>query len=148
MARGVNKVILIGNLGDNPKVSYMANQKAVANISLATSSSYIDKQTGEKVEKTEWHRVVFFARLAEIVGEFLKKGSRIFVDGYLRTRKWQDKETGIDRFTTEIIAVEMQMLDSRKDEKNNEDSQAEAFNPHIKEQEEYHKKIEEDDIPF
>jgi single-strand DNA-binding protein len=112
MARGVNKVILIGNLGQDPEVKYMPNGNAVANITVATSESWKDKNTGEQVDKTEWHRVVFFRRLAEIVGEYLKKGSKIYIEGKLQTRKWQDKN-GADHWTTEIIANEMQMLDSR-----------------------------------
>jgi single-strand DNA-binding protein len=113
MARGVNKVILIGNLGADPDVRYMPNGSAVANVTVATSTVWRDKQSGELVERTEWHRVVFFSRLAEIVGEYLRKGSKIYIEGSLRTRKWQDKATGVDRFTTEIVANEMQMLDSR-----------------------------------
>ena len=112
MARGVNKVIIIGNLGQDPEVKYMPNGNAVANITVATSESWKDKNTGENVSKTEWHRVVFFRRLAEIVGEYLKKGSKIYIEGKLQTRKWQDKQ-GADHYTTEIIANEMQMLDSR-----------------------------------
>lgn len=112
MARGINKVILIGNLGADPEVRYMPNGGAVANVSLATSESWKDKNTGEQQDKTEWHRVVFFRRLAEIVGEYLKKGSKVYIEGKLQTRKWQDKE-GNDRYTTEIVANEMQMLDSR-----------------------------------
>ena len=110
MARGVNKVILIGNLGQDPEVKYMPNGNAVANITVATSESWKDKNTGEQVDKTEWHRVVFFRRLAEIVGEYLKKGSKVYIEGKLQTRKWQDKN-GKDNWTTEIIASEMQMLD-------------------------------------
>ncbi len=112
MARGVNKVILIGNLGKDPEVKYAANGNAVANITLATSESWKDKNTGEQVEKTEWHRVVFFRRLAEVAGEYLKKGSKVYIEGKLQTRKWQD-QNGQDRYTTEIVANEMQMLDSR-----------------------------------
>jgi len=112
MARGVNKVILIGNLGRDPEVRYSPNGGAIANITLATSDSWKDKNTGEQVDKTEWHRVVFFRRLAEIVGEYLKKGSKVYIEGKLQTRKWQDKE-GNDRYTTEVVANEMQMLDSR-----------------------------------
>ncbi len=112
MARGVNKVILIGNLGNDPDIRYTAGGAAVANISLATAESWKDKNTGEKQERTEWHRIVFFGRLAEIVGEYLRKGSQIYVEGRLQTRKWQDKE-GKDRYTTEIVANEMQMLGSR-----------------------------------
>jgi single-strand DNA-binding protein len=112
MARGINKVILIGNLGGDPEVRYMPNGSAVANVTLATSEAWKDKQTGETQDRTEWHRVVFFNRLAEIAGEYLRKGSKIYIEGRLQTRKWQDKN-GQDRYTTEIIASEMQMLDSR-----------------------------------
>ena len=112
MARGVNKVILVGNLGKDPEVRYMPSGNAVANVTLATTDSWKDKQSGEKQERTEWHNIVFYSRLAEIVGEYLKKGSQVYVEGSLRTRKWQDKN-GNDRYTTEIIANEMQMLGSR-----------------------------------
>ncbi|AAO89829.1 single-stranded DNA-binding protein [Coxiella burnetii] len=112
MARGVNKVILIGNLGQDPEVRYTPNGNAVANVTLATSTTWRDKQTGELQERTEWHRIAFFNRLAEIVGEYLRKGSKIYIEGSLRTRKWQDKN-GVDRYTTEIIANEMHMLDNR-----------------------------------
>lgn len=113
MARGVNKVILIGNLGKDPEVRYSPNGVAVANVTLATSEAWKDKQTGENVERTEWHRVVFFQRLAEIAGEYLRKGSKVYVEGRLQTRKWQDKTSGQDRYTTEIVADNMQMLDSK-----------------------------------
>lgn len=113
MARGINKVILIGNLGGEPEVRYMPSGSAVANITLATSEAWKDKQTGEQHDRTEWHRVVFFNRLAEIVGEYLHKGSKIYVEGRLQTEKWQDKTTGQDRYTTKIIASEMQMLDGK-----------------------------------
>ena len=116
MARGVNKAILIGNLGNDPEVKRTTNNDAVATISLATSETWKDKQSNEKQERTEWHRVVFFKRLAEIAGEYLRKGSKIYVEGTIRTRKWADKN-GVDRYTTEIIANEMQMLD-RKSESN------------------------------
>ncbi len=112
MARGVNKVILIGNLGRDPEVRYMPSGQAVANVTIATSETWRDKQTGDQQERTEWHNVVFFGRLAEIAGEYLRKGSQVYVEGSLRTRKWQDKE-GRDRYTTEIIANEMQMLGGR-----------------------------------
>ena len=112
MARGVNKVILIGNLGQDPEVRYTPNGNAVANVTLATSTTWRDKQTGELQERTEWHRIAFFNRLAEIVGEYLHKGSKVYIEGSLRTRKWQDKN-GADRYTTEIIANEMHMLDNR-----------------------------------
>ena len=112
MAKGINKVILIGNLGKDPETRYMPSGGAVTNITLATSETWKDKTSGEQQERTEWHRVVFFNRLAEIVAEYLKKGSKVYVEGSLRTRKWQGQD-GQDRYTTEIVASEMQMLDSR-----------------------------------
>jgi single-strand DNA-binding protein len=112
MARGVNKAILIGNLGRDPETRYTQGGSAVARFSIATSESWRDKQTGEQQERTEWHNVVCFARLAEIAGEYLKKGSKVYIEGRIQTRKWQD-QNGQDRYTTEIIANEMQMLDSR-----------------------------------
>ena len=112
MARGVNKVILVGNLGKDPDMKYTASGAAIANITIATSESWNDKQTGEKVEKTEWHRVVAFQRLAEIMGEYLRKGSQVYIEGKLQTRKWQD-QNGQDRYTTEVVANDMQMLGSR-----------------------------------
>lgn len=111
MARGINKVILVGNLGKDPEVRYMPSGSAVTNVTIATSDQWRDKQSGEMQERTEWHQVVFFNRLAEIAGEYLKKGSKVYVEGRLQTRKWQDKN-GQDRYTTEIVANEMQMLDS------------------------------------
>lgn len=102
MSRGVNKVILVGNCGNDPEIRYMPNGNAVANISLATSESWKDKQTGQQQERTEWHRVVFFGRLAEIVAEYVRKGSQIYVEGSLRTRKWQGQD-GSDRYTTEVV---------------------------------------------
>ena len=114
MARGVNKVILVGNVGQDPEMKYMPSGNAVTNISIATSESWKDKQTGQQQERTEWHRVVFFNRLGEIAGEYLRKGSKVYVEGSLRTRKWQD-QSGQDRYSTEIVASEMQMLDSRND---------------------------------
>lgn len=112
MARGINKVILVGNLGGDPETRYLPSGGAVTNITVATSETWKDKQTGQPQERTEWHRVVFFNRLAEIAGEYLKKGSKVYVEGSLQARKWQDKE-GVERYTTEIKAMEMQMLDSR-----------------------------------
>jgi single-strand DNA-binding protein len=112
MARGVNKVILVGNLGNDPETRYLPSGGAVTNVTIATSESWKDKQSGQAQERTEWHRVVFFNRLAEIAGEYLRKGSKVYVEGSLRTRKWQD-QSGQDRYTTEIVAAEMQMLDSR-----------------------------------
>lgn len=112
MARGVNKVILIGNLGQDPETKSLPSGSAVTNIRLATTENWKDKQTGEKKEATEWHSVVFFDRMAEIAGQYLKKGSKVYIEGSLRTRKWQDKN-GNDRYTTEIRATDMQMLDSK-----------------------------------
>jgi single-strand DNA-binding protein len=112
MARGVNKVILIGNLGADPETRSMPSGMTVANIRIATSESWKDKQSGEQKERTEWHNVAMFGRLGEIAGEYLRKGSQVYIEGSLRTRKWQDKE-GRDRYTTEVIADEMQMLGGR-----------------------------------
>ncbi|MCC5860361.1 MAG: single-stranded DNA-binding protein [Gammaproteobacteria bacterium] len=112
MARGINKVILVGNLGADPETRYTPGGAAVTNIRIATSESWKDKQTGEQQERTEWHRVVFFGRLAEIAAEYLRKGSQVYVEGALRTNKWQGQD-GQDRYTTEVIANEMQMLGGR-----------------------------------
>ena len=112
MARGINKVILVGNVGGDPETRYMPSGSAVTNITIATNESWKDKQTGEQKERTEWHRVAMFNRLAEIAAEYLRKGSQVYIEGKLRTRKWQDK-SGNDRYTTEIIADEMQMLGGR-----------------------------------
>ena len=112
MARGINKVILIGNLGADPDVRYMPSGSAVANISIATTESFKDRETGQQQERTEWHKVALFGRLGEIAGEYLRKGSQVYIEGRLRTRKWQDKQ-GNDRYSTEIIADEMQMLGGR-----------------------------------
>ena len=112
MARGINKVIIVGNCGQDPETRYMPSGGAVTNLSLATSETWKDKNTGDQQERTEWHRVVFFNRLAEIVEQYVKKGSKVYVEGSLRTRKWQGQD-GQDRYTTEIVASEMQMLESR-----------------------------------
>jgi len=112
MAKGINKVILVGNLGKDPEVRYSANGAAIANLTIATSEQWTDKQSGQKQEKTEWHRVVLFNRLGEIAGEYLKKGSQVYIEGKLQTRKWQD-QSGQDRYTTEIVANDMQMLGGR-----------------------------------
>jgi single-strand DNA-binding protein len=146
MARGVNKALLIGNLGSDPEVRYTPNGNAIANVVLATSSAWRDKQTGELNERTEWHRIVFFNRLAEIVNEYLRKGSKIYIEGSLRTRKWQDK-SGIDRYTTEIIANEMQILDNRNSGNSNQGNTNENI---AKNANAVTQGIEnfEDDIPF
>ena len=112
MARGVNKAIIVGNLGRDPEVRYSANGNAIANVTIATTESWKDRQSGERQEKTEWHRVVFFSRLAEIAGEYLKKGSQVYIEARLQTRKWEDRD-GNERYTTEIVANEMQMLGGR-----------------------------------
>ena len=112
MARGINKVIVVGNLGGDPETRYMPSGSAVTNMTVATNESWKDKQTGEQKERTEWHKVAMFGRLAEIAAEYLRKGSQVYIEGKLRTRKWQDKD-GQDRYTTEIIADEMQMLGGR-----------------------------------
>lgn len=113
MAKGVNKVILIGNLGKDPETRYLPSGGAVTNITVATSETWTDKQSAQKQERTEWHRVVYFNRLAEVAGEYLKKGSKVYVEGSLRTRKWQDPQSGQDRYSTEIVGSDLQMLDSR-----------------------------------
>jgi single-strand DNA-binding protein len=115
MSRGINKVILIGNCGQDPDTKYTASGAAITNLSVATSESWKDKQTGQMQDRTEWHRVVFFNRLAEVAGEYLRKGSKVYIEGKLQTRKWQD-QSGQDRYTTEIVANEMQMLDGRSED--------------------------------
>jgi len=151
MARGVNKVILIGNLGKDPETRSTASGTAVTNVTLATSESWKDKQSGEKQERTEWHNVVFYNRLAEIAGQYLKKGSKVYVEGSIRTRKWQDKE-GKDRYTTEIIANEMQMLDSKGGggsfERSDSGSRAESGGAPASAPAGGGKDFEDDDIPF
>ncbi len=112
MARGINKVIIVGNLGGDPETRYMPSGSAVTNLTIATNESWKDKQTGEQKERTEWHKVAMFNRLAEIAAEYLRKGSQVYIEGKLRTRKWQDKD-GNDRWTTEVVADEMQMLGGR-----------------------------------
>ena len=146
-SRGINKVILIGNLGADPEVRYTPNGNAVANLTLATSSGWKDKQSGEMQERTEWHRIVFFNRLAEIVGEYLKKGSKVYIEGSLRTRKWQDKN-GVDRYTTEIIANEMQMLDSRGGNGNAHSESQSQSHPETESPSAASDDSFEDDIPF
>jgi single-strand DNA-binding protein len=149
-SRGVNKVILIGNLGQDPEVRYMPNGGAVCNITVATSETWKDKNTGENQEKTEWHRVVMFRRLAEIAGEYLKKGSKVYLEGRLQTRKWQDQQ-GQDRYTTEIVADEMQMLDSRGGSADFTPSQSRGSSDGARPQQSQPAPVDnsfEDDIPF
>jgi single-strand DNA-binding protein len=114
MARGINKAIIVGTLGRDPEVKYTAGGSAIVNTSVATNESWRDKNTGENVEKTEWHRIVIFGKLAEIAAQYLKKGSQVYFEGKIQTRKWQD-QSGQDRYTTEIVANEMQMLGGRAD---------------------------------
>lgn len=127
MARGINKVILIGNVGKDPETRYMQNGKAVCNFSVATSEGWTDRNTGDKQERTEWHNVVLYDKLAEIANEYLKKGSQVYIEGSLRTRKWQDKE-GKDRYTTEIVGQTMQMLGGRREGDNNSQRRREPAN--------------------
>jgi len=115
MARGINKVIIVGNLGQDPETRTFPSGGSITNISIATSETWKDKQTGQQQERTEWHRIVFRGRLAEIAAQYLRKGAKVYVEGSLQTRKWQDKQTGQDRYSTEINAREMQMLDGRND---------------------------------
>ena len=135
--RGVNKVILVGNVGNDPDVRYTANGQAVANLSIATSEVWRDKATGEKQERTEWHRVVFFGKAAEVVRDYTKKGSKLFVEGALKTRKWEDKN-GIERYTTEIVSSDLQMLDGRSDQSMSEAPQMQGSTDDMM----------DDDIPF
>jgi len=128
MARGINKVILIGNLGADPEVKYTGGGSAVANLRIATTESWKDRNTGEQVDRTEWHSVVLFGRTAEVAGEYLRKGSQIYIEGRLQTRKWQDKE-GQERFTTEVVGNEMQMLSGRAGGGGDFDAPAAARSP-------------------
>jgi single-strand DNA-binding protein len=144
MARGINKVIIVGNLGADPDSRAMPSGNAVTNISVATSESWNDRDTGEKQEKTEWHRVVFFNRLAEIAAQYLKKGSQVYVEGKLQTRKWEDKE-GNERWTTEVVANQMQMLGDRMsgDMSNDNSSSSQSTSDNDFSTDEF-----DDDIPF
>ena len=144
MARGINKVIIVGNLGADPDSRAMPSGNAVTNISVATSESWNDRETGEKQEKTEWHRVVFFNRLAEIAAQYLKKGSQVYVEGRLQTRKWEDKE-GNERWTTEVVANQMQMLGDRmsNDMSNDNASSSQSSSDNDFSTDEF-----DDDIPF
>lgn len=132
MARGVNKVIIVGTLGNDPEVKYSASGSAIANLSVATSEQWKDKQTGEKKEHTEWHRVVIFGKLAEVAGEYLRKGSQVYIEGQLRTRKWTDSN-GVDRYTTEIVIPQMggvmQMLGGKRDDSGQQQRQQSAQQP-------------------
>lgn len=150
MSSGVNKVILVGNLGQDPEVRYTSSGSAVANISIATTERWKDKQTNEYKDATEWHRVVLFTRLAEIAGEYLKRGSKVFIEGKLRTRKWQDSN-GADRQTTEIVADNLQMLDRKGDDFSSSMPAGEpkaADMSAAKSAKEAPPVLEDDDIPF
>ncbi|MER1003268.1 single-stranded DNA-binding protein [Pseudomonas aeruginosa] len=147
--RGVNKVILVGNVGGDPETRYMPNGNAVTNITLATSESWKDKQTGQQQERTEWHRVVFFGRLAEIAGEYLRKGSQVYVEGSLRTRKWQGQD-GQDRYTTEVIVDmqgQMQMLGGKSVNDQAAQSRQSPQQQSAPQQRSAHDEFD-DDIPF
>ena len=144
MSKGINKVIIVGNLGNDPEQKAMPNGNAVTNITVATSESWKDKNTGQKQERTEWHRIVFFNRLAEIAGQYLTKGAKVYIEGRLRTRKWQDSN-GNDRYTTEIVASEMQMLDSKQS--SSQQSSNNAPQQQAPQQQEANTDYD-DDIPF
>ena len=144
MARGINKVIIVGNLGADPDSRAMPSGNAVTNISVATSESWNDRETGEKQEKTEWHRVVFFNRLAEIAAQYLKKGSQVYVEGKLQTRKWEDKE-GNERWTTEVVANQMQMLGDRMSNNMTSDN---ASSSQSSSDNDFSTDAFDDDIPF
>ena len=146
MSKGVNKVILVGNLGQKPEMRYTATQSAVANLSVATTESWKDKETGEMRDKTEWHRVVYFGKLAEIVEKYLDKGSKVYVEGKLQTRKWQDK-SGADRWTTEIVGNELTMLDSRSGSQQNEFNQDDNSSMGMNDSQDAGG-LTDDDIPF
>ena len=146
MSKGVNKVILVGNLGQKPEMRYTATQSAVANLSVATTESWKDRETGEMRDKTEWHKVVYFGKLAEIVEKYLDKGSKVYVEGKLQTRKWQDK-SGADRWTTEIVGNELTMLDSRSGSQQNEFNQDDNSSMDMNDSQEAGG-LTDDDIPF
>ena len=143
----VNKVILVGNLGADPEMRYLQNGDAVCNIKIATSESWKDKQTGEKKETTEWHRVVFFRQLAEIAGKYLKKGASVYVEGKITTRKWQDKD-GTDRYTTEITGNEMKMLGGGRQDGDSGERTQQRREPERKEPAKKSDPFDDEDIPF
>ena len=143
----VNKVILVGNLGSDPEMRYLQNGDAVCNIKIATSESWKDKQTGDKKEATEWHRVVFFRQLAEIAGKYLKKGSSVYVEGKITTRKWQDKD-GADRYTTEITGNEMKMLGGGRQDGDSGERTQQRREPERKEPAKKSDPFDDEDIPF
>ena len=145
---GVNLVIILGNLGNDPEVRYMPNGEPVANISIATSETWNDKNTGEKRERTEWHRVVAYRRTAEIIGQYTRKGSKLYVEGKLQTRKWTDNN-GVDRYTTEIIADSVQLLDSRRDDQDGQQGyQQQGYQQQQRQQHNPPPQQDFDDVPF
>lgn len=145
---GVNKVIILGNLGNDPEVRYMPNGEPVANISIATRETWNDKNTGEKREKTEWHRVVAYRKTAEIIGQYTRKGSKLYVEGKLQTRKWTDNN-GVDRYTTEIIADSVQLLDSRRDDQDGQQGyQQQGYQQQQRQQHNPPPQQDFDDVPF
>jgi|TARA_B100001741_G_scaffold49491_1_gene37367 single-strand DNA-binding protein len=145
MSRGVNKVILVGNLGQKPEMRYTATQTAVANLSIATTESWKDKESGENRDKTEWHRVVFFGNLAEIAEKYLDKGSSVYIEGKIQTRKWQDKE-GKDRWTTEVLGNQLTMLGSRNSSDSSEEVSNSSDTPFP--EDDSGPGLTDDDIPF
>jgi single-strand DNA-binding protein len=147
MARGVNKVILVGNLGADPETRYTQGGAAITNIRIATSEKWKDKQSGEDVERTEWHRIVFFGKLAEIAGEYLKKGRQVYVEGSLRTNKYTDKE-GIERFSTDVVGNEMQMLGGNPDRSGGEETSSRPQTSRPSQGQKPTGNVEDDDIPF
>lgn len=160
MARGVNKVIIVGTLGNDPEVKYSASGSAIANLSVATSEQWKDKQTGEKKEQTEWHRIVIFGKLAEVAGEYLRKGSQVYIEGQLRTRKWSDSN-GVDRYTTEIVITQMggvmQMLGGKREDSGQQQRQQSGQQPQRQQQPPKQQRPQggneppmdfDDDIPF
>ncbi len=145
MSRGLNKAMIIGNVGQDPEMRYTANEQAVVNISIATSESWKDKQSGEMQDRTEWHRVVMYGKLAEIVGKYVKRGTKLYIEGSIKTRKWADNQ-GVERYTTEIVATEMQMLDSRMS--NDQMAETAMAAPAAAPAAAPVASVEEDDIPF
>ena len=155
MNRGVNKVILIGNLGNDPEVKELSNNSIVTNISVATSESWKDKQTGEYVFHTEWHRVVLYNRLSEVARDYLRKGRKIYIEGKLKTRQWEDEKSGVTRYSTEIIANQMQMLDSKEEKQTQNNGQSykqqdkqQPSTQQIEQTNRYYDKMSDDEIPF
>jgi single-strand DNA-binding protein len=146
MAHGVNKVIIVGNMGSDPELKHFTNGSSITTIRVATSESWKDKNTGEKVERTEWHRIVFNAKLAEIAAQYLRKGSKVYVEGSIKTQKWKDKNTGEDRYMTEIVAHNLQMLDSKTEATTNSDKP--VSNPQQTSSQPKASDNDDDELPF